>query len=90
MVCTRQKDSVLELFQSTPRQSLGRLPLRGPFNLGRTRPTAVAYTPDLGLLAVSTRTGTIHLIQLNSRLDSEDSRHVPMIATQPDLDQRRR
>jgi glycerol-3-phosphate acyltransferase PlsY len=67
VVCTRQKDSVLELFQSSPRSSLGRLPLRGPLNLGRTRPTGLAYAPERGLLAVATRSGTIHLIELISR-----------------------
>ena len=39
LVCTRHRDSVLELFQTEPRHSLGRLPFKGPLNLGRTRPT---------------------------------------------------
>jgi glycerol-3-phosphate acyltransferase PlsY len=93
IVCTRQKESMLELFQSTPRQSLGQLPLRGPFNLGRTRPTSVAYAPELGLLAVSTRTGTIHLIELESRLDQSPvtrGRPHSAIATRPDSDRPRR
>ena len=31
---------------------------------GRTRPTGLAYSPERGLLAVSTRSGSIHLIEL--------------------------
>lgn len=64
LVCTRHRDSVLELFQTEPRQSLGRLPLKGPLNLGRTRPTGLAYSRDRGLLAVATRSGTIHMVEM--------------------------
>jgi acyl-phosphate glycerol 3-phosphate acyltransferase len=67
LVCTRHRDSVLELFQSEPRQSLGRLPLKGPLNLGRTRPTGLAYSRDRGLLAVATRSGTIHMVEMLPR-----------------------
>jgi glycerol-3-phosphate acyltransferase PlsY len=67
LVCTRHRDSVLELFQTEPRCSLGRLPLRGPLNLGRTRPTGLAYAPDRGLFAVATRSGTIHLVKIDRR-----------------------
>src|SRR5207249_1443485 len=44
LACTRHRDSVLELFQTAPFLSLGRLPLMGPLNLGRTRPTGIAYS----------------------------------------------
>jgi glycerol-3-phosphate acyltransferase PlsY len=81
VVCTRQKQSVLELFQSSPRCSLGCLPLLGPLNLGRTRPTGLAYSPDLGLLAVATRSGTIHLIELIPRSDSNDFHRRRVAAT---------
>jgi glycerol-3-phosphate acyltransferase PlsY len=67
LVCTRHQDSVLELFQTEPRTLLGRLPLKGPLNLGRTRPTGLAYTRDRGLLAVATRSGTIHMIEMVPR-----------------------
>jgi glycerol-3-phosphate acyltransferase PlsY len=67
LVCTRHHDSVLELFQTEPRQSLGRLPLKGPLNLGRTRPTGLAYSRDRGLLAVATRSGTIHMVEMVAR-----------------------
>jgi acyl-phosphate glycerol 3-phosphate acyltransferase len=72
VICTREKDSVVEVFQSSPRHSLGCLPLHGPLNLGRTRPTGIAYSPELRLLAVATRSGTIHLIELISRSESTD------------------
>jgi glycerol-3-phosphate acyltransferase PlsY len=69
LACTRQRDSVLELIQTAPGYSyaLGHIPLTGPFNLGRTRPTGIAYSPREGLLAVGTRSGTIHLIELLPR-----------------------
>jgi acyl-phosphate glycerol 3-phosphate acyltransferase len=67
LVCTRHHDSVLELFQTEPRESLGRLPLKGPLNLGRTRPTGLAYSRERGLLAVATRSGTIHMVEMLPR-----------------------
>jgi hypothetical protein len=70
LVCTRQRDSVLELSQTNPRQSLGHLPLKGPLNLGRTRPTGLAYAPERGLVAVATRSGSIHIVELVPRARS--------------------
>ncbi len=69
MISTRQDESVLEISQTSPRRSLGRFPLLGPFNLGRTRPTGLAYSSERGLIAVATRTGSIHLIEIQSRVD---------------------
>jgi hypothetical protein len=71
LVCARHHDSVLELFQATPLQSLGRLPLTGPLNLGRTRPTGLAYSPDRGLLAIATRSGSIHMIAMDWRVKAQ-------------------
>ncbi len=64
LVCARQDESVLEMLQISPRSSLGRLPLRGSFNMGRTRPTGLAYSPQCGMLAIATRSGAIHLIEV--------------------------
>ena len=64
LICARQDESTLELVQTSPHASLGRLPLHGSFNLGRTRPTGLAYAPERGLLAVATRSGAIHLIEV--------------------------
>jgi acyl-phosphate glycerol 3-phosphate acyltransferase len=83
-VCTRHRDSVLELFQTEPRQSLGRLPLKGPLNLGRTRPTGLAYSRDRGLLAVATRSGTIHMVEMLPRTLSAVSGQGPIAASRGD------
>lgn len=66
VVCARERDSVLEISRSNPPLApLGRLPLLGPFNMGRTRPTHLALDPARGLIAVATRSGAIHLIELS-------------------------
>jgi glycerol-3-phosphate acyltransferase PlsY len=67
LILARQDESALEVLQTSPCCSLGRLPLRGSFNLGRTRPTGVAYAPERGLLAVATRSGAIHLVEVCPR-----------------------
>jgi glycerol-3-phosphate acyltransferase PlsY len=67
LICARQDESTLEVLQTSPRSSLGRLPLRGSFNLGRTRPTGLAYARERGLLAVATRSGALHLIEVSPR-----------------------
>ena len=68
LISTRQDESVLEISQTSPRHSLGQFPLLGPFNLGRTRPTGLAYSARRGLIAVATRTGSIHLVELQARV----------------------
>jgi hypothetical protein len=88
LICTRHQDSVLELFQTEPRQSLGRLPLKGPLNLGRTRPTGLAYARERGLLAVATRSGTIHMVEMVPRIRSTDTPTRHVAATQSDLSRR--
>jgi acyl-phosphate glycerol 3-phosphate acyltransferase len=82
VICTRHRESVVELMQNTPLYPLGRLPLTGPFNVGRTRPTGLAYSPERSLLAVSTRSGSIHLIELTWRAKAERTDAVP-IAIRP-------
>jgi glycerol-3-phosphate acyltransferase PlsY len=84
LVCTRHHDSVLELFQTEPRQSLGRLPLKGPLNLGRTRPTGLAYSRERGLLAVATRSGTIHMVEMVPRTLAKDDERGPIAARDHD------
>ena len=78
----------LELFQTEPRQSLGRLPLKGPLNLGRTRPTGLAYARERGLLAVATRSGTIHMVEMVPRIRSTGTPTRHVAATQSDLNRR--
>jgi acyl-phosphate glycerol 3-phosphate acyltransferase len=89
LVCTRHSDSVLELFQTEPRLSLGRLPLTGPLNIGRTRPTGLAYTRERGLLAVATRSGTIHMVEMVPRGRSKASGQGTIAASGHDAGRRR-
>jgi hypothetical protein len=64
------------------------LPLKGPLNLGRTRPTGLAYSRDRGLLAVATRSGTIHIVEMLPRTVSDLAVSGP-IATSRDAVPRR-
>jgi acyl-phosphate glycerol 3-phosphate acyltransferase len=90
LVCTRHRDSVLELFQTTPTQSLGRLPLKGPLNLSRTRPTGLAYARERALLAVATRSGTIHIVKMIPRGGRPtDSGSDPIAVNSQDTPRRR-
>jgi hypothetical protein len=74
IACTRSRDSVLEIFQTEPFYSLGRIPLMGPLNLSRARPTGIAYSRRRGLLAVGTRSGAVHLIELAPRVTTQSHR----------------
>jgi len=69
LVLTRPDDSMLEVVQASPRRTLGKFPIMGPLNLGGAETSGLAYCHARGLLAVSTKPGTIHLIRLQSRLD---------------------
>ena len=57
----------LEILPDGPQHEVGRFPLLGPFNLGRTRPTGLAYSPERNLIAVATRTGSIHVVEMRTR-----------------------
>jgi glycerol-3-phosphate acyltransferase PlsY len=67
VVTTRDNESALEILRTRPQHEVGRFPLLGPFNLGRTRPTGLAYSPQRNLIAVATRTGSIHVVALRVR-----------------------
>jgi hypothetical protein len=45
--------------------------LKGPLNLTGTRPTGLAFSPERGLLAVTTKPGAVHLIAIQSRVALE-------------------
>jgi len=81
LVYTRPDDSALELAQATPVQTLGQFPLKGPLNLGGTRPTGLCFSAERGLLAVATKPGTVYLISVRSRLESENGEPKDRIAT---------
>ncbi len=71
LVYTLPEESALELAQSSPRLAVGRFPLKGPLNLGGTRPSGLAFCAERGLIAVATKPGTVHLVSIRSRLGSE-------------------
>jgi glycerol-3-phosphate acyltransferase PlsY len=68
LVYLRPEQSDLALVQLFPRRTVGHFPLKGPLNLGGTRPSGLAWNSDRGLLAVTTKPGTVHLIQVSSKL----------------------
>jgi len=70
LVLTRPDDSALEIVQVSPRRTLGLFPVKGPFDLGKTETTGLAYCRSRGLLAVATKPGTVHLVRLESRLET--------------------
>jgi glycerol-3-phosphate acyltransferase PlsY len=67
LVTSSETDSALEILRTRPQHEVGRFPLFGPFNLGRTRPTGLAYSPERNLIAVATRSGSIHVVELRTR-----------------------
>ena len=81
LVYTRPDDSALELAQASPVQTLGQFPLKGSMNLGGTRPTGISFSPEKGLIAVTTKPGTVYLISLRSRLGSDTEPPSARIAT---------
>jgi glycerol-3-phosphate acyltransferase PlsY len=66
----RERESALELYQATSMRRLGLLPIRGPMNLSPTRPMGLAYSSERGLLAVATRSGSVHLIAARPQSNS--------------------
>ena len=68
LLCTVPDESVMELVQTSPQRILGRFPLKGPLNLGGTRPSGLALSIDRGLIAVVTKSGTVHLVAIQSRI----------------------
>jgi glycerol-3-phosphate acyltransferase PlsY len=62
ILAARPGGSGLDLFEAATRRPLGRLLLRGAMNLSPIRPTGLAHAPGRGLLAVATRSGSVHLI----------------------------
>ncbi len=66
---SRPLDSGLDFYEAASMRPLGRLCLRGALNLSPTRPTGVAQTAERGLLAVATRSGSVHLVAIRADLD---------------------
>jgi glycerol-3-phosphate acyltransferase PlsY len=84
VIATRPDDSSLEVVchGAHGHRSLGRFPLRGPLNLGEIRPTGLAWSPERRLLAVSSRSGAVHLISM--------SEPAPLVTHQSESDSNRK
>ncbi|WP_422926544.1 glycerol-3-phosphate 1-O-acyltransferase PlsY [Singulisphaera sp. PoT] len=65
IACAMPNEASLILYEADTQKSLGSIPLRaGGLNLTRTRPTAVDFDPNQGLLAVANRSGGVHIITI--------------------------
>ena len=73
LIFTRPDVSALEIVQVKPARTLGLFPVKGPFNLGGTETTGLTYSRSRGLLAVATKPGTVHLVRLESRLETAEA-----------------
>ena len=71
LACALPMGSGVEFRLVDPRISLGRLTLHGgALNLGKVRPTGLAYSPELALIAVANRSGGVHLLSLSERVET--------------------
>jgi len=87
VACTLPHESGVRLYHVGTRRALGELTLSGPMNLGRIRPTGLAFSPERGLIALANRSGGVHLIALQPRADwAEPS--VGVAAAEPETAQR--
>ncbi|RUL86735.1 glycerol-3-phosphate 1-O-acyltransferase PlsY [Tautonia sociabilis] len=71
LVSTLPRGSALELVDGRERRAKGRLPLRGPLNMGSIIPTGLTYCPDLGVLAVADRSGGVRIVAFRDRQRGE-------------------
>jgi len=69
LACTNPVDSTVEITHPTRRGMIARFPLRGRFNLGTSHPSGIAYSQAGKFIAVAGRTGSVHLIAVESKLD---------------------
>ena len=65
----RPLESAFDIYEAASMRPLGRFCLRGGLNLSPTRPTGVAEAAERGLVAVATRSGSVHLIAIRPRPD---------------------
>lgn len=69
VACTLPHESGIRLYHGRSGRALGELTLHGPLNMGRIRPTGLAYCNERQLIALANRSGGVHLIALRSRID---------------------
>lgn len=85
-ILPRPHGADLTLIDATTRRLLGEFPLRaGSLNLGVARPMGLAFSPERGLLAVATRSGSVHLIAVRDRVKPID-KHEHVAASEPKTD----
>jgi glycerol-3-phosphate acyltransferase PlsY len=80
LLYTLPDESAVELAQSPPRRALGRFPVKGPLNLGGTSPSGLAFSEERGLVAITTKAGTVHLVSIRSRVDDGADQSVRRVA----------
>ncbi len=68
LAAVRADESSVEVRGVASSTTLARLPLSGAGNLGAIRPTGIAYAPDRGLLAITSRSGGIHLVAVRPKV----------------------
>lgn len=68
LACILPHSEGLTLIDAATRRLLGQFPLRaGSLNLGVARPMGLAFSPERGLIAVATRSGSVHLITVRDK-----------------------
>lgn len=67
LVGVTPESSDLEVRRLLSKRPLGTLPLRGAANLGEVRPTGVACSPDGTLVAITSRSGAVHLVGVRTK-----------------------
>lgn len=75
VAATLPKNSGLEIYYPSRRKSLGTLRIRGgSIGLSKIRPMGVAYAPERGLIAVSNRSGSVHLVAIRAGAETLSAR----------------
>ncbi|MDB5349747.1 MAG: acyl-phosphate glycerol 3-phosphate acyltransferase [Planctomycetota bacterium] len=67
VVSVQVDESTLEVRKLASSATLGTLPLRGSGNFTEIRPTGVACSPERGLIAVTSRSGGVHMIAMQPK-----------------------
>ena len=67
LVAVSPEGSEVEVRGLASLSPLGRLPLRGAGNFGVIHPSGIAHSADRGLLAITSRSGSVHLVAIRSK-----------------------
>jgi glycerol-3-phosphate acyltransferase PlsY len=88
LVSVQVDESELDVRKLASSASLGTFPLRGSGNLGEIRPTGVACSPERGLIAVTSRSGGVHMISIQPTLGTPLAVTAEREETNPESRQR--